>query len=142
MEDVREMTLRETMREEVWSLRGQVQEICFRSRKEQEISKVLGEYEEWWKGIKLEGEYLEEYPLVIIFNDNDGLRREVEEFTATLLGIINHKYGTFARKKCHRYLSNIHTLAELLALAIAHQDKFLSLFPILTTRYAEQQLPA
>ena len=72
------MTLQQSTREEIWGLRGQVQEICFRSHKEQEIGRVLAEYEDWWRGIKLEGEYLEEYPLVIIFNDNDSLRREVE----------------------------------------------------------------
>jgi hypothetical protein len=30
----------------------------------------------------------------------------------------------------------------MLSLAITHQEKFLSLFPILTSKYAEKQLPA
>ena len=40
------------------------------------------------------------------------------------------------------YLRNIGYLAGLLELAISHQEKFLNLFPILTSRYAEKQIPS
>jgi hypothetical protein len=103
---------------------------------------MLREYEAWFKSIKLEGEYLEEYPLIIIFGENDQLRREIEEYTIVLLNIINHKYGGFARRDCNNHLRNINKLASLLELAIVHQEKFLALFPILTSKYAEKQLPS
>lgn len=85
---------------------------------------------------------MDEYPLIIIFNDNDQLRKEIEEYSTILLNIINHKYGAFARKECNNNLRNINNLAGLLELAINHQEKFLSLFPILTSKYAEKQLPS
>jgi len=58
------------------------------------------------------------------------------------MNIINHKYGTFARKECNKHIRNINSLAQLLGLAIEHQEKFLNLFPILTSKYAEKQLPS
>lgn len=110
----KELTLSLVYELKLWSAREQLLEINFKSHKEQEIERLLREYDEWWRGIKLEGEYLEEYPLIIIFGDNDQLRREIEEYTTVLLGIINHKYGGFARRECNNNLRNINKLAGLL----------------------------
>lgn len=36
------------------------------------------DFELWWKNLRLDGEYLDEYPLIIIFGDNDHLRVQIE----------------------------------------------------------------
>lgn len=54
----RELTLATVYRHRLFLLRDQLLEINFKSHKEQEIQRMLREYEAWFKGIKLEGEYL------------------------------------------------------------------------------------
>jgi hypothetical protein len=108
------LTLSHIYEKKLYLSREQLLEINFKSHKEQEIQRMLKEYEVWWRGIKLEGDYLDEYPLIIIFGDNDQLRREIEEYTTILLNIINHKYGGFARRDCNNNLRNINKLASLL----------------------------
>ena len=100
----------------------------------------MRKFDEWWRGIKLEGEPLEAYPLVFIFHENSKIRDEIDEQMTVLLNTLNHKYGTFARTSCMTYLKQMNSLIEMLELTLIHQEKFLDLYPILTSKYAEKQL--
>lgn len=101
---------------------------------------MITAFELWWKQLKLSYQPLDDYPLIYIFDSNDHVRREVDEYTTILLNILNHKYGAFIRKECSQHLKNMANLTELLRLTIEHQEKFLTLYPILTSKYAEKQL--
>lgn len=119
---------------------AEVSELVLRAKKEIEIAEALDKFEhKWWPNIRLETTPYD--GALVIFTENEEVRRNIEENMMLLLSVINSKYGGFARHRCQGLLRNLNALIKLLEELLVHQDNLTELYPIMSSTFCEKQLP-
>ena len=132
------LSLGALMNAEVLQCEESIHNVIFEASKEQEIKEFITQLEIWWHKIKLEVEPYSER--LSIFSPNLNLRKEIEDITLGLVGVLNSKFGGSTQAKCSELLHSIEHLNRLLEEIFRHQESMIKIYPAIMSEYCRNQL--